>query len=173
MRADQRDLRHDYAERQKGVNDQADITRDKADIRADRRDIRADGKDIHADQTDIQKDRKDIQADRKDIGKDRADMRADQRDLRTDRQDLRANQSDLRKDQGVISNQDARRNDLRASTNVSASQSLSGKTTEAAKPGITTAKPEITPATIANNTAENSQKARAAQNVQKSWWHFW
>ena len=109
--APERDLRHDYAERRNGVNDQADISRDKADIRSDR---------------------KDIQADHKDIARDRADIRADQRDMRTDRQDLRADRGDLRNDRGNLhtSVQDGRRNDV---------QDQRGKRMDGVKPAISSA----------------------------------
>jgi len=34
-------------------------------------------------------------------------------------------------------------------------------------------KPGMTAATLANNAADNSKKARATQNVHKAWYHIW
>jgi hypothetical protein len=123
----------------------ADVTRDKADILSDRKDIQAD--------------HKDIQADRRDIARDRTDIRAVQRDMRTDRQDLRADRGDLRNDRGNLhsSVQDGRRNDV---------PDQRGKRMDGAKPGISSA-------TLASNTAENNKKAQAAQRLHKAWYHFW
>ena len=93
------------------------------------------------------------------VKKKRADIRADQRDIRTDRQDLRADRGDLRNDRGNMQNsvQDQRRNDV---------QDQRGKRVDGAKPGISSA-------TLANNTAENNKKAQTAQQLHKAWYHFW
>jgi hypothetical protein len=110
-----------------------------------------------------------MRADRQDIRTDRQDIRADRQDMHMDRQDLRADRGDLRRDHGNFGNSERndRRGDLqdqRFTRNTW--QSAAGQHTDGVKPGMT-------PAAMANNTAENNKKAQAATSVHKAWYHFW
>lgn len=73
MRTDTRNLRHDYAQRRDGVEDQRSIIKQRTDIRAD-------AKDVH---------------------EDRANLRSNEQNLRAQRNQLSAERQDLRKDEGA------------------------------------------------------------------------
>jgi hypothetical protein len=83
MRTDTRDLRHDYAVRRDGTQDQRSIIQQRADLRADAQDIHRDDANLRSTEQNLRAQRDKLSAERQDLRKDEGGLRADHsRDLR-------------------------------------------------------------------------------------------
>ena len=88
------------------------------------------------------------------IGADQRDIHADRQDLRTDRHDLRANGRDFR------------------TANPAQTQQVARNEVHPGPQPVNAGKVQLTSATLANNTAENSKKAQNQQTTHKAWYHW-